>query len=120
MKATEFCKFFDFTLERGKFEVKDDLFYPDDTYQYCATDDQYCFHNRYVYDVDDLKGEFDSCLQNYVDDCIEEDGFEYDKERDGSYYDQAVEFAESIYKEDSIFIHVLKVLNGTEKLEDDI
>ena len=40
-------------------------------------------------------------------------------EKDGSYYDQAVEFAEGIYKEDSIFIHVLKVLNGTEELEDD-
>ena len=120
MKATEFCKFFDFTLERGKFEVKDDLVYLNGTYRYCATDDQYCFHDRYVNDVNDLADAFDSCLQNYVNDYIEEDGFKYDKEKDGSYYDQAVEFAEEFYKTDSVLTHVLKVLNGTETLEADI
>lgn len=119
MKATEFCNFFDFTLEKGEFEVKNDIIYDDGVYKYCATDDQACWDDRYVNDVNDLASEFDSCLQNYVNDYIEEDGFEYDKEKDGSYYDQAVEFAEGIYKEDSIFIHVLKVLNGTEELEDD-
>lgn len=119
MKATEFCNFFDFTLEKGNYKVKHDVVYADGTYKYCATDDQVCFHDRYVNDVNDLASEFNSCLQDYVDDYIEEDGFEYDKEKEGSYYDQAVEFAEGIYKEDSIFIHVLKVLNGTETLEDD-
>ena len=120
MKATEFCKFFDFTLERGKFEVKDKLFYPDGTYQYCATDDQCCFDDRYVNYVIDLVNEFDFCLQNYVNDYIEEDGFEYNKKKNGSYYDQAVKFAEDTYEKDSVFIHILKVLNGTETLEADI
>lgn len=119
MKATEFCNFFDFTLEKGKFEVKNDIIYDDGVYKYRATDDQVCFHNRYVNDVNELVNEFDSCLQNYVNDYIEEDGFEYDKEKNGTYYDQAIEFGKDIYDEDSVFMHMLKVLFGTETLEDD-
>lgn len=119
MKATEFCKLFDFTLEKGEFEVKNDITYDDGIYKYCATDDQACFHDRYVNDVNELVNEFDSCLQNYVNDYIEEDGFEYDKEKNETYYDQAIEFGKDIYDEDSVFMHILKVLFGTETLEDD-
>lgn len=121
MRATEFCKFFDFTLvkEHGFVPGSDDL-YAGTEYNYIATDNHGVFQPRYVMDVNELTDMFDSCLKDYIDDMIEEDGFEVD-EHYGAYYDQAYEWAKEneTYKE--YYPTVIEALEALAKgeLEDD-
>lgn len=74
MKASEFCKFFDFTYEK-EHGYADTEFYSGE-YNYKATDDQGVFHDRLVKDVKDFSDEFNSMLQDYIQDDLEEQGFE--------------------------------------------
>ena len=115
MKATEFCKFFEFTLHKEHgFDEEDG------EYNYIATDDQGTFHPRYAIDVNELTEMFDSMLKDYVDDNLEEDGFEYD-DHIGAYYEQALEWARQneFYKEHAPqMIEVLEALTEG-RLEDD-
>ena len=90
MKATEFCKFFEFTLQK---EHGYDEEYGE--YNYVAYDDQGVFHPRYVTYVDELTDMFDSCLKDYIDDNLEEDGFKAD-EYCGSYYQQALDWVKGL------------------------
>ena len=76
MKASEFCKFFDFTYEK-EHGYADTDFYSGE-YNYKATDDQGVFHDRLVKNVADFADEFDSMLQDYIQDDLEEQGFESD------------------------------------------
>lgn len=74
MKASEFCKFFDFTYEK-EYGYADTDFYSGE-YNYKATDDQGVFHDRLVKNVADFADEFDSMLQDYIQDDLDEQGFE--------------------------------------------
>lgn len=77
MKATDFCAFFDFTLERG--ENTDEY---GETFKYYATDDQGVFDDRHLNDVSELVDLFDSCLHDYIDEDVEQKtGFEYVKDK---------------------------------------
>lgn len=90
MKATEFCKFFEFTLQKEHGYDEED-----GEYNYIATDNQGVFHPRHVLYVDELTDMFDSCLKDYVDDNLEEDGFKVD-ESCGSYYQQALDWVNGL------------------------
>lgn len=118
MKVTEYCGFFDFSIERGKFVDPDD---EDDsiTYKYCISDDQGCWDDRFCNDIEDVIDKLDGLYQNYIYDIVEEDGFEEDKTINKPYIEQVFIFAEENYKEDPIFVRIIKVLAGFEKLEDD-
>lgn len=90
MNAYEFCKFFDFTLEKESGINEDG-----DTYNYIATDDQAVFHDRTAYKVSGLTDLFDSMLPDYVDEECEYNGFEYDESQDGTFYEQALKWVKS-------------------------
>ena len=115
MKATAFCKFFEFTLYKEHGFDKED-----GEYNYIAYDDQGVFHPRCVLKVDELTDAFDSMLKDYVNDNLEEDGFEYDDHK-GGYYEQALEWARQnkVYRE--YYPWIIEVIEAlTEgKLEDD-
>ena len=74
MKASEFCKFFDFTYEKEHGYADTDYFTGE--YNYKATDDHGCWNDRFVTNLEDFADEFDACLPDYIQDVIEEDGFE--------------------------------------------
>ena len=81
MKATEFSQYFEFTLDKIPFsevpeDERDD--FPEGTeYVYCATDDQGTFATRYFDNISLITEQFNSCLTDYVERTIEEDGFMY-------------------------------------------
>ena len=120
MKATEFCKFFEFTLTKEHGVVPEsDVIFGGEEYNYIAIDDQGVFHSRYAMEVNDFIDMFDICLNDYIDSIIEEDGFEYDKEKevDETYYEQALKWAKK--NEYSPYItEVIEALVSGE-LEDD-
>ena len=118
MKATEFCKFFDFTLEKGEFEVKNDFIYDDGVYKYRATDDQGVFADRYTNDITDITDWFDSCLQDYINDDVEEDGFVYVKEQPGSYYEQMLSWLKE--NGDTYYYYVVASLVDPRLIVDDL
>ena len=91
MKATEFCKFFDFTIHKSHGFNEDG-----DEYNYYATDDQGTFDNRYAMDITYITDWFDSCLPDYIDSNVEEDGFKYDVDGNGSYYEQLLEWLKEV------------------------
>lgn len=116
MKATEFCKYFEFTLTREHgFDENDG------EYNYIATDDQGTLDPRHVMNVDDLTECFDSLLTDYIDDSIQVDGFKYDLMSHSSYYEQALEWIKT--KADELtkrcYQEVVEAL-VTGKLEDDM
>ena len=115
MKATEFCKFFEFSLERKHGYDEDE-----DEYNYVAMDDQGTLDPRYVMDVDDLTECFDSLLKDYIDDGIQEHGFEYNLMSDTSYYEQALKWIKTEANEliKKCYQEVVEAL-VTGKLEDD-
>ena len=119
MKATEFCKFFEFTLEKEHGIVPEaDTFYGGNEYNYIATDDQGVFNPRYAMEVNDLVDLFDICLKNYIDDNLEEDGFEFDKENTKEdYYEQALKWA----RENKYSPYIAEILEAlvSGELEDD-
>lgn len=119
MKATEFCKFFEFTLEKEHGIIPESELYAGEEYNYIATDDQGVFHPRYVMKVDELIDAFDICLNDYIDSNLEEDGFEYDKEKevDETYYEQALKWAKK-NKYSPCITEVIETLVSGE-LEDD-
>lgn len=86
--ASEFCKFFEFSLQKEHGEFEGDVF------DYIATDDQGVFETRHVVDVEYLADCFDSMLADYVDDTLESMGFSYTTSADEfdclpAYYEQA-------------------------------
>jgi hypothetical protein len=116
MKATEFCKFFEFTLVKKHGYDEDAR-----VYNYMAVDDQGVFSNRYVYKVSDLADKFDSMIQDYIETDIEIAGFDYDSSKEETYYEQALDWckANRDYK-DTDTCEVIACLVNPELLEDDL
>lgn len=116
MKATEFCKFFEFTLYKERGYADED--YYEGKYNYKATDDQGVFHTRYVTDVTELADEFDSLLQDYVIDDLECQGFEPDIHE--NWYKQALTWCEENEEYKGTDIHqVIACLLNPDLIEDD-
>ena len=116
MKATEFCKFFDFTLE------KCDIDEYGDECGYKATDDQGVFYTRYVMDVKDLSDGFDSMLQDYIENDIEANGFDFDPTCDKqTYYEQALTWCDNneIWKNTDTR-EIIACLVNPDLIEDDL
>lgn len=117
MKATDFCAFFEFTLERG--ENTDEY---GETFKYYAADDQGVFQDRHFNDVKELVDMFDSCLNDYIDEYVEDElGFEYDDEKDGSYYEQLLGFLKECKDEYNCHCHyeIVNALVHPETIVDD-
>lgn len=122
MKATEFCKFFDFTLvkEDGWKEWDYSTAY-EGNYHYVATDDQGTFHTRYFDALEELVDGFDSCHYDYIDSSAEEDGFEYDENNtEKAYYEQMLDWMQSRedYKDTGV-CEIVACLVNPWMLEDD-
>lgn len=113
MKATEFCQFFDFTLER---EGGVDEW--DGEYNYVASDNQGCWDDRHAENIEDITDWFDACLHDYLRDDLEEDGFK--PNANGNYWEQALEWCKTndMYK-DSQHMQVIACLLDPELIEDD-
>lgn len=111
MNAYEFCNFFDFTLNKES-GIDEEGFH----YEYIATDNQACFHDRTVDNVTLLAMNFDSMLTDYVDETIESCGFEYDETASGSYYEQALEWIKTSELKDTDTAEVIEVLVYPDKL----
>lgn len=115
MKATDFCAFFDFTLERG--ENTDEY---GETFKYYATDDQGVFDDRHLNDVSELVDLFDSCLHDYIDEDVEQKtGFEYEEDKEGTYYEQLLEFLEVCKDAYDCYYEVVNALVHPETIVDD-
>jgi len=117
MKATEFCKFFDFTLYRESGIDEDG-----NEYNYIAVDDQGCWDDRTGSKITDITDWFDACLQDYVEEPIEYAGFEPKSEgkRYWNYYEQALAWcdANEDYK-DTDLRNIIACLLNPELIEDD-
>lgn len=92
MKATDFCKYFDFTLWVNDTNEEDEF---GNATKYFATDDQECFKPRYIDDVRELSDCFDSMLIDYVDRELYYYGFQYNSDSDKAFYEQAKEWIEN-------------------------
>ena len=95
MKATDFANFFEFHIEiiptEDYIEIleddnTDDLFCwaTGNSTVYAVIDDQAGFDTRYIDKVQDLTECFDSLHKDYIEDLIEEDGFECDETKDAT------------------------------------
>lgn len=118
MKATEFAKWFDFTIMLNTENEEDEF---GDVSKYIVEDDQSVFYTRHIDRITDLADCFDSMLMDYIDDAIEEHGFDYDENADGTYYEQALEWAKA--NEDKVYsgyIEMLECLVNPEFIEDDV
>ena len=114
MKATEFCKFFEFDLEKGEFKDEDGV-----NRKYCAIDDQDVFGNRYADNVSDLADAFDICIPDYVDEELEYNGFNPKNHEPSKYYLEANKWCKQSEINDTDLHHVVRVLAGLEELEED-
>ena len=114
MNAYDFCKFFEFTLEKES-GIADEDFYTGE-YSYRATDDQGVFHDRLVNDVKDLADEFDSMLQDYVQDDLEYNGFE--PPTNENYYEAALKWLETSELKDTDIHDVVRVLVNPDELKE--
>ena len=114
MKATEFCKFFEFTIYKSHGIDEDG-----DEYNYIAVDDQGVFHSRYITDITEIANCFDSLLMDYIESNVEEDGFKYDDNRNGTYYEQLLEWLKEVnYYE--WYIDVVSCLIDPRLIVDDV
>ena len=116
MKVNEFCDFFDFTYEKEHGEIDEDLYSGE--YNHIATDNQGVLHNRYVMNISDLSDEFNSLLDDYINEFIEEDGFEYDENAEGTYYEQAYKWCVDTNYEYKTITDVLDCIIHPEKIEE--
>lgn len=118
MKATEFAKWFDFTITLNTENEADEC---GDVTKYIVEDDERVFHTRYIDCVSDLADCFDSMLMDYIETPMEECGFDYDIDADGTFYEQALEWAKAnkskVYDG---YIEMLECLVNPEKIEDDV
>ena len=112
MKLSEYCKFFEFTVEKGKFTDEDD----GTEYKYMATDDQQCFHARYGNEPNDFIDQFGSMEEDYLLANLHED-LEDNYVED---YEKLVTILENSEYRDTEQYHIVKCLAGLEDLEDDL
>lgn len=120
MKATDFCKYFDFTLWVNDTNEEDESGYVS---KYIATDDQGCFQARYVNDVKDLADCFDSMLMDYVDSELYYHNFKYDDKSNLAFYEQAKEWIENTINNplfDSYTYEVICCLVNPNNIIDDL
>lgn len=110
MKATDFANFFDFTIQKG--EELDEF---GEISKYDVVDDQGVFHTRHINDVKDLVDCFDSMLNDYIFDSLEEDGF--GKE---GFNEDTIKFAEKKYGDDCGFTEMIKAFVNPDLIEDDV
>ena len=111
MKIADFCNFFEFTFEAGEF-------YDDgEKYKYIATDNQGVFRDRLFNDIEFFIDAFDSMVPDYVDDDLEYNGFEYDKEDPAPYYVQAYKWMSDNpdYKDTDVY-EIVKLFSGNDTL----
>lgn len=133
MKATEFCNFFEFTIieEHGVIDSKgrdqegnlvDPYGFYEGAYNYRISDDQGTFSNRYIQEVSELTECFDSMLQDYVNNTIEEYGFEDDAKSEKTYYEQALEWIDEKCPDlqNTDTREVIECLVHPEKIVDDL
>lgn len=74
MKATEFAKFFEFTIQ---FATDFDEYGNEAKYE--VIDDQGVFHTRYINKIEELIDCFDSMLDDYIFSIFEEDGYKFNE-----------------------------------------
>lgn len=120
MKATDFCKYFDFTLWINDTNEEDEF---GNTTKYFATDDQECFKPRYVDDVRELSDCFDSMLMDYVDTELYYHNFEYNPNTNKAFYEQAKEWIENTINNplfDSYTYEVICCLVNPDNIIDDL
>lgn len=118
MKATKFCDFFEFDIQKGSFRDNED----GEIYRYQVEDTHEVFHTRYVDDVSDLTECFDSMLIDYIDSTLDDYEFVLNEESEKTFYEQAQEYIEKECSElyDTDTYHVICCINGNESIEDDI
>ena len=118
MKATEFCEFFDFTIEKKEGHIDDVPCY-EGTYNYIGVDNEGVFCNRYAKDIKEIADWFDSMLLDYVQTPLEEAGFEPPIKV--NYWKAALEYIEN--KKDwnhSKLTDVVMCLIDPDLIEDDL
>ena len=118
MKATEFAKWFDFTISLNTENEPDEF---GDITKYIVEDDERVFCTRYIDSVWGLADCFDSMLMDYIESPIEERGFDYDINADGTFYEQALKWAKAnkdkVYSE---YIEMLECIVDPDLIEDDV
>ena len=98
MKATEFTKYFEFSISSiNKNDIDFDYDYfnyadENDNDFYIVTDDQCVFRPRIISNVETLTECFDSMLHDYIDEDIEQSGFIYHADENDGYYEQMLDY----------------------------
>ena len=118
MKASEFVKFFNFTLRRNEgFTDENRLF------RYEVTDDEGTLQTRYVAEVSELVDQFDVCLKDYIDGPLLDFGFMPEGSSELGFYGQALKFINEGDGADLIGTQIHKVIEcicDSDKIEDDV
>ena len=120
MKATEFCHFFEFSISVSPLEVvpKDERDCLNEKWIYEITDDQGVFRTRYVDNIAGITDCFDSMLQDYIQDNLEEDGFEPDPKE--NYWEQVLKWMEGNEYKGTDTCEVVQCLLNPALVEDDV
>lgn len=118
MKATEFCKFFDFHIILNIPNTEEGAHR-----RYAVIDDQGTFNTRYIDSVDELTDQFDTMLADYVDSTLLDFGFMPDEDVEFGFYKQALEFIENGDGEDlkgTDTYNVIRCLTDSSLIIDDV
>lgn len=122
MKATDFANYFDFSIELIPWnEVPEDdkAYLAKQTEIYAVSDDQGVFHTRYINNILDLADCFDSMLNDYILNDIEEYGFEPNPQEND--WEQALKWMKEDNKEFWKWkIAIVECLLDPNLIEDDV
>ena len=98
MKATEFADYFDFSIypiDKDYVDFDDNYFNyasSEDDKFYMVSDNQGVFYPRFISKIEDLADCFDSMLDDYINEDVEESGFEYFESNEGEEYEQMLDY----------------------------
>lgn len=124
MKATEFCKFFDFNIDIVPIdEVSEDDrndFALQEEWVYEMTDDQGTFRTRYADSICTIADLFDSMLLDYVDSTLSDFGFEWDQYSMEPQYEQALKWIKGTELEGTNIHRVIECMVDPSKIKDDL
>ncbi|WP_026653540.1 hypothetical protein [Butyrivibrio proteoclasticus] len=118
MKATEFCRFFDFDIRREEgFSEFGSM------YRFVITDTQGTVSAKYIVDIYDVTEAVDICLGAYIDETLLDYGFIPDENCNDGYYEQALKFITEGDGDALIGTNTHKVIEclcDPKKIEDDV
>ena len=114
MKASDIANYFNHTITREDCVVDGEI------RRYCIIDDDGVLEEKHILLLTDLMNCFSALEDDYIKADLGLFLFEYDKDSDKGYYEQALEYIENSEYEGTIQHKIVDAFVHPEKIEDDI